>query len=420
MADTATKTPARTRRTTKSTGDKDTQPTEAQDTQPTEAQDTQPTQVEAPRGPRNVVEAIVAVMRDVTYVGKDGVNTQSNYNFRGIDGTVNALGPAMRRHGLVMFPGEVLSYDRGDVLVGRNNTKMGHVGVKMRFKFAHSNDDGELSYLTVESPGEAMDSGDKATAKAMSVALRTALLQSFMLPTHQPDPDEETHERSQGQPEQYVPTDEDLVGMVYSAFQEGGAKGTDRPLRDLLTTVEQNGASDRVITAPDPAAGKGATKKIALGEYVKEGIKTLNARLAAAAPREGDGSESAQDAPPPAEHAREQADTQDQGAQPKPGQDVPPTRSAQSQDMIRGALLDEIGGQAFVIGETVETLLGGAAESDVPTTKLREIAFGRREQVAGVLREQGDEAGADAYDAARAAARIAPWDVLTGAQQTAR
>jgi len=43
-----------------------------------------------------------------------------------------------------------------------------------------------------------MDSGDKATAKAMSVAFRTALLQSLSLPTDEVDPDATSYERSSG------------------------------------------------------------------------------------------------------------------------------------------------------------------------------------------------------------------------------
>jgi hypothetical protein len=41
-----------------------------------------------------------------------------------------------------------------------------------------------------------MDSGDKATAKAMSVAMRTALLQALCLPTDEPDPDATSYERA--------------------------------------------------------------------------------------------------------------------------------------------------------------------------------------------------------------------------------
>ncbi len=41
-----------------------------------------------------------------------------------------------------------------------------------------------------------MDSGDKATAKAMSVAYRIALIQALNAPTGDPDPDTQTYERS--------------------------------------------------------------------------------------------------------------------------------------------------------------------------------------------------------------------------------
>lgn len=43
---------------------------------------------------------------------------------------------------------------------------------------------------------ESLDSGDKATAKAMSVAFRSALLQVLAIPTHDPDPDSQTYERA--------------------------------------------------------------------------------------------------------------------------------------------------------------------------------------------------------------------------------
>jgi hypothetical protein len=50
------------------------------------------------------------------------------------------------------------------------------------------------SSVTTVITGEAMDSGDKATNKAMSVALKYALLQMFLIPTDDMrDPDATTH-----------------------------------------------------------------------------------------------------------------------------------------------------------------------------------------------------------------------------------
>jgi len=55
----------------------------------------------------------------------------------------------------------------------------------------------EGDQLSSVAAGEAFDSGDKATAKAHSVAFRTALLQTLCLPTDEPDPDSKTYERSE-------------------------------------------------------------------------------------------------------------------------------------------------------------------------------------------------------------------------------
>lgn len=136
-----------------------------------------------------VNEALAAVMADVTSVGKTERNSHQNYSFRGIDAVVNAVGPALRRHGVVLIP-EVLSLEAEQVSVGRNNTQMRSVTVQVRYTFIGPDGDG-VSGVAV---GESMDSGDKATPKAMSVALRTFLLQALMLPTDEPDPDSFSYE----------------------------------------------------------------------------------------------------------------------------------------------------------------------------------------------------------------------------------
>jgi hypothetical protein len=127
----------------------------------------------------------------VTHVGKDGKNSQQNYSFRGIDGVLNAVGPALRRHGVIVLP-ETLAETHETVEVGAKRTPMKSVTVQVKYTFVGP--EGDQLVATV--PGEAMDSGDKATSKAMSVALRTCLIQTLALPTHEPDPDETTYERS--------------------------------------------------------------------------------------------------------------------------------------------------------------------------------------------------------------------------------
>lgn len=141
-----------------------------------------------------VHEAILEVMRAVPAVPKGDRNTQQNFSFRGIDSVMNAVGPKLREHGVLVLP-QVQEHHSENVVVGRNATPMRSVVLLVRYAFIGPEGD----RLEVEVPGEAMDAGDKAYSKAMSVALRTALLQALSLPTDEKDPDEDTYERTSAQ-----------------------------------------------------------------------------------------------------------------------------------------------------------------------------------------------------------------------------
>ena len=138
-----------------------------------------------------IAQALNEIMKAVGAIAKKDKNTAQGFNFRGIDSVVNAVSPALQKFGVVIVP-SVEEYEYQTVEIGRNRTAMGHVRVKVTYTFIGAN--GDAIKATVV--GEAMDSGDKATAKAMSVAFRTALLQSLSLPTDEVDPDANSYERS--------------------------------------------------------------------------------------------------------------------------------------------------------------------------------------------------------------------------------
>lgn len=142
-------------------------------------------------GVKSIYEALNAVMKQVGAVRKLDRNTQGGgYNFRGIDAVTNAVYPAFCDHGVFCTP-NVLEYNYGTVVVGNRRTEMGHARLTVEFTFYGPAGDSVKAVAC----GEAFDSGDKATAKAHSVALRTALLQTLMLPTDETDPDSHTYER---------------------------------------------------------------------------------------------------------------------------------------------------------------------------------------------------------------------------------
>lgn len=139
-----------------------------------------------------VVQALSEVMKAVGAIAKSDRNASQGFNFRGIDSVVNAVSPQLHKHGVVVVP-SVEDYEYTSIEIGKNRTVMGHVKVKVTYTFIGPASDSIKATVV----GEAMDSGDKATAKAMSVAFRTALLQSLCLPTDDIDPDAQSYERSE-------------------------------------------------------------------------------------------------------------------------------------------------------------------------------------------------------------------------------
>lgn len=130
--------------------------------------------------------ALARVMADVKAVRKEGFNANQKYNFRGIDGVMNAVGPALRTHGVLpTFTAEMERFEKVAVGNGRAQTQ-----VLIRYVLNFIGPAGDQLPQPYVSYGEATDYQDKATAKAHSVAYRTALLQALCLPTDDRDPDE--------------------------------------------------------------------------------------------------------------------------------------------------------------------------------------------------------------------------------------
>lgn len=133
-------------------------------------------------------QAILAVMNEVQSLAKKDRNTNQNFNFRGIDATMNALGPAFRKHGLFVVPTVISSVT--DIVSSTTGKAMNVV--RLNVEFAIYGQEGEP--IVGCAFGEAADAGDKSGAKAHSVAFRTFLLQLFCLPTDEPDPDSQSYE----------------------------------------------------------------------------------------------------------------------------------------------------------------------------------------------------------------------------------
>lgn len=126
-----------------------------------------------------IYEALTAIMADCGAIAKGRKNQQQGYSFRGIDDLYNAIHPLFARHG-VFVTSEVIDRNREE----RQNKSGGlllYTTLRVKFTF-YASDGSNVSSIT---EGEAMDSADKSTNKAMSAALKYCLMQMLLIPTEE-------------------------------------------------------------------------------------------------------------------------------------------------------------------------------------------------------------------------------------------
>jgi hypothetical protein len=124
-----------------------------------------------------IYERIAAIMAEVPAIGKNNQNQEQRYRFRGIDDVYNSLHPLFVKH-QVFTTSEILNKNR-EVWTNKNGTIMIEFTLQVKYRFTAI--DG--SSIETETMGQAMDSSDKASNKAMSMAHKAAILQIFMIPT---------------------------------------------------------------------------------------------------------------------------------------------------------------------------------------------------------------------------------------------
>lgn len=134
-----------------------------------------------PTGP-HVYAAIAAVMGALS---KDGITKDrkasgggANYAFRGVDDVYNTLSSILAEQRLCIIP-RVLSRECVE-RTSKNGGALFYTAVDVEFDLVSAIDG---SSHTARTSGEAMDSSDKSTNKAMSAAYKYMAFQTFCIPT---------------------------------------------------------------------------------------------------------------------------------------------------------------------------------------------------------------------------------------------
>ncbi|NCP22820.1 MAG: single-stranded DNA-binding protein [Erythrobacter sp.] len=177
-------------------------------------------------------------------VSKDRRNSGQGFNFRGIDQFMNAVAPVIARNGLVVLP-RVISKRQDERQTAKGGTIF-YTHLSVEFDFVAVADG---SKAVVRTEGEAMDSADKSTNKAMSAALKYALMQAFMIPTedmqdadaHDPEASERVTRAAQGVAKSMADASNPWVGRKEALKAKIAAANSTDAIDDLRGSDEWTG-----------------------------------------------------------------------------------------------------------------------------------------------------------------------------------
>jgi hypothetical protein len=136
-----------------------------------------------------VIEQLAKCLAQVGAVSKSKENTIQRYKFRGIDDFLNAVQPVFAENKIICLPNVLTaSHEERET---KNGGVLNYVYLTVQFTF-YAVDGSNISATTA---GEAMDSSDKATNKAMSAALKYCLINTLCIGTEEAkDSEDDDHE----------------------------------------------------------------------------------------------------------------------------------------------------------------------------------------------------------------------------------
>lgn len=133
-----------------------------------------------------ILTQLAKVMAEVGVIGKKTKAPGLNYAFRGIDAVVAEVQPLFAAHGIVMC--SRVSKAERDTYETAKGSRMISVRLTVEHDFWCAEDGSKVTCVTI---GEAMDTSDKASNKAMTAAEKYALTQTLKIPTYEPERDVE-------------------------------------------------------------------------------------------------------------------------------------------------------------------------------------------------------------------------------------
>ncbi len=169
--------------------------------------------------------SVYAAMNAVAELAKNGIaktntDVMDDYKYRSIDDVLDRLAPLLAEHRFCVLPRVI----EREAIERQDDTRRSLVHVSLRVAFNLTSVDDRSSHV-VEAFGEALDPSDKATAKAMSAAYKSAMIQTLCIPYSGAEEPDQTSYKARSRkhvPEpvqgwdQWVKDIEDIIGLCES------------------------------------------------------------------------------------------------------------------------------------------------------------------------------------------------------------
>lgn len=243
------------------------------------AKTTKELEVQTPDEPTkttNILTAKLAVMHEVGYCQKVKSSGLS-YTYASEGSLIQALRPAMLSHGIVIKCLSIEPMEATSYTTSKGST-LQLVRAKYTYRFTHAESG---TYDDVEAIGEASDAGDKAYAKAATIAYKYALRQSFVIETGD-DPDQFASEPAAAQ-QKSAPAKQkpEVVKKVEAVFGPAQISTAENPWNYRITTEKSPSCGMALWELPQAAWDRiEANPESALRHFVEADRYAVMAALA--------------------------------------------------------------------------------------------------------------------------------------------
>lgn len=174
----------------------------------------------------NIFQRMLEITNELGTVAKNlnvAITKNNQYKAVGEVDILNAVKPLEAKYGVYSYPHEteIVQQDLITTYTTYNNQRNERQQFLIRLErvYRFVNVDKPSEYVEVKSYGDGLDTGDKATGKAMTYADKYALMKAYKISTGD-DPDQDASEEVQAKPKNAGNATDKQIGMIRNLYTE--------------------------------------------------------------------------------------------------------------------------------------------------------------------------------------------------------